>query len=207
MVGAMIVAGPEGFIKKAYRKFNIRQAKNADDYGMMCEVMRRRFSKVERQEGDAKGEDWPDLILIDGGLGQLNAVGTCLEGLGIAGDLSFVAIAKGEDRNAGREKFFMPAKDPFQLPINDPVLQYLQRLRDEAHRFAIGAHRTRRAMQIKQSLLDDVPGIGAKRKKALLMHFGSAKAVQDAGLNDLEKVDGISKEVARKIYSYFHETS
>lgn len=206
MVGAMIVAGPEGFRKNAYRKFNIRDAAKGDDYGMMREVMTRRFGRAADEGVDREGEEWPDLVLIDGGLGQLSTVGKALEEVGVASDVVFVGIAKGEDRNAGREKFFLPGKEPFQLPIDDPVLQYLQRLRDEAHRFAIGAHRTRRTMQIGQSLLDEVPGIGAKRKKALLLHFGSAKAVQDAGLSDLERVEGISKDIARKIYSHFHET-
>lgn len=206
MVGAMIVAGPEGFRKNAYRKFNIRSADKADDYGMMREVMTRRFGRAVEEGVERSGDEWPDLVLIDGGLGQLSTVGKALEEIGVASDVVFVGIAKGEDRNAGREQFFVPGREPFQLPFDDPVLQYLQRLRDEAHRFAIGAHRTRRTMQIGRSLLDDVPGIGAKRKKALLLHFGSAKGVQEAGLADLEKVEGISREVARKIYSYFHET-
>lgn len=206
MVGAMIVAGPEGFRKNAYRKFNIREADKSDDYGMMREVMSRRFGRAVKDGVDREGEEWPDLLLIDGGLGQLNTVADVLTELGVADDVVFVGIAKGEDRNAGREKFFLPARDMFQLPINDPVLHYLQRLRDEAHRFAIGAHRTRRKMQIGQSILDDIPGIGATRKRALLQYFGSAKSVQNAGLQDLEKVDGISKEVARKIYAHFHET-
>lgn len=206
MVGAMIVAGPEGLRKTAYRKFNIRQADKSDDYGMMREVMSRRFGKAVAAEMDREGEEWPDLLLIDGGQGQLSSVAEVLTELGIVDDLVFVGIAKGEDRNAGREKFFIPGREMFQLPIDDPVLHYLQRLRDEAHRFAIGAHRTRRSMEIGRSILDDVPGIGAKRKRALLQYFGSAKSVQDAGLNDLEKVDGISKEVARKIYAHFHET-
>lgn len=206
MVGAMIVAGPEGFRKKAYRKFNIRTAAASDDYGMMREVMTRRFGRAVEEGVDRDGEEWPDLVLIDGGLGQLNAVQEIIDGLGLNGEVNLVGIAKGEDRNAGREKFFVPGREMFQLPINDAVLHYLQRLRDEAHRFAIGAHRTRRTGQISQSRLDDVPGIGAKRKKALLLHFGSAKSVENAGLADLEKVEGISSEVARKIYSYFHET-
>ena len=206
MVGAMIVAGPEGFRKKAYRKFNIKTAAASDDYGMMREVMSRRFGRAVEEGVDREGEEWPDLVLIDGGLGQLNAVQEIIDELGLNGEVNLVGIAKGEDRNAGREKFFLPGRDMFQLPITDPVLHYLQRLRDEAHRFAIGAHRTRRTMQISQSKLDDVPGIGAKRKKALLLYFGSAKAVENAGLSDLEKVEGISGEVARKIYSYFHET-
>ncbi len=207
MVGAMIVAGPEGFRKAAYRKFNIRQAQAADDYAMMREVMTRRFGRAVEEGVDREGVDWPDLVLIDGGLGQLNAVADCLAELGVADDVTLVGIAKGEDRNAGREKFFMAGRDVFQLPINDPILHYLQRLRDEAHRFVIGAHRTRRVGQISQSQLDEVPGIGAKRKKALLLHFGSAQAVKDAGLSDLEMVEGISTEVARKVYFYFHETT
>lgn len=199
MTGAMIVAGPEGFRKNAYRKFNIKTADASDDYGMMREVMQRRFRNTDDRA------DWPDLVLIDGGQGQLNAVTETLAEMGIAGDLRVVSIAKGPDRNAGREKFFMTGRDMFQLPVNDPVLHYLQRLRDEAHRFAIGAHRTRRSMQIGASPLDGVPGIGAKRKKALLHHFGSAQEVARAGLKDLEKVEGVSKAMALKIYSYFHE--
>lgn len=199
MVGAMIVAGQEGFDKKSYRKFNIRTAVAADDYGMMREVMRRRFSH------GLESESWPDLVLIDGGQGQLNAVIETLAELGIADDLSVVSIAKGPDRNAGREKFFMPGRDVFQLPEHDAVLHYLQRLRDEAHRFAIGSHRARRAKRISSSPLDAVPGIGGKRKRALLIYFGSAQEVARAGLADLEKVEGISKAVALKIYSFFHE--
>jgi excinuclease ABC subunit C len=207
MVGAMIVAGPEGFRKSAYRKFNIKTAEKADDYGMMKEVITRRFGRAINEETDREGEDWPDLILIDGGLGQLSSVQEVLRELNIESDVTVAAIAKGPDRNAGREKFFIPGKDMFQLPINDPVLHYLQRLRDEAHRFAIGAHRTRRIGQIGVSVLDDIPGIGSNRKKALLMHFGSPKAVQEAGLQDLETVEGISKSTARKIYSFFHQTT
>lgn len=197
MVGAMIVAGPEGFRKNAYRKFNIRMADASDDYGMMREVMRRRFRNADERE------DWPDLVLIDGGQGQLNAVTETLAAMGIAGDFCVVSIAKGPDRNAGREKFFMESRDMFQLPQNDAVLHYLQRLRDEAHRFAIGAHRTRRAKQVSASPLDEIPGIGAKRKKALLHHFGSAQEVARAGLADIEKVEGVSKAMARKIFGYF----
>ncbi len=200
MVGAMIVAGPEGFDKKSYRKFNIRTADSADDYGMMREVMRRRFAH------GLESESWPDLVLIDGGAGQLSAVMETLAELGIADDLNVVSIAKGPERNAGREKFFTVGRDPFQLPEHDAVLHYLQRLRDEAHRFAIGSHRVRRAKKITASPLDAVPGIGGKRKKALLMYFGSAQDVARAGLADLEKVEGISKAVALKIYSFFHET-
>lgn len=207
MVGAMIVAGPEGFRKAAYRKFNIKTAAKSDDFGMMREVITRRFSRAISEEVDREGEDWPDLILIDGGLGQLSAVTDILKELNIADEVFVASIAKGPDRNAGREKFFIPGKDMFQLPINDPVLHYLQRLRDEAHRFAIGAHRTRRIGQIGVSVLDDIPGIGANRKRALLNYFGSAKAVQEAGLSDLERVEGVSRAVAKKIYSFFHETS
>lgn len=199
MVGAMIVAGPEGFIKNAYRKFNIREAKASDDYGMMREVMRRRFAKGKETA------DRPGLLLIDGGAGQFGTVREVLEELGIAGDIPMVSIAKGEDRNAGRETFFMHGRAPFQLPVNDSVLHYLQRLRDEAHRFAIGAHRTRRKMDIGRSPLDSIPGIGASRKKALLHRFGSAKEVARAGLRDLERVEGISAALARTIYEHFHQ--
>lgn len=206
MVGAMVVAGPEGFMKSAYRKFNIRDASASDDYGMMQEVMSRRFRKAQEEGNGPGSEDWPDLLLIDGGLGQLNAVMETLADMGISEELNVVSIAKGPDRNAGREKFFMPGREMFQLPVNNATLHYLQRLRDEAHRFAIGAHRTRRAKHIGASPLDDVPGIGAKRKKALLLHFGSAQDVVRAGIADLEKVEGISHAVAERIYAYFHET-
>jgi len=205
-VGAMIVAGPEGFMKNSYRKFNIRSEdiEPGDDYGMMREVMQRRFSRAQKEDPDRTQGQWPDLVLIDGGLGQLNAVMGVLEELGI-NDLPLVSIAKGPDRNAGRERFFRPGGEPpFQLPINDPVLFFIQRLRDEAHRFAIGSHRTRRTAKISKSPLDEVPGIGPARKKALLLHFGSGRAVQRAGLNDLEGVEGISKTVAKKIYDHFH---
>ena len=207
MVGAMVVAGPEGFRKNAYRKFNIREAAAADDFAMMREVLKRRFGRALK-EGKGKGEgdeDWPDILLIDGGQGQYNAVKQILEDLGIFDQLLLVSIAKGVDRNAGREHFFVAGKEPFQLPVNDPVLHYLQRLRDEAHRFAITTHRARRTKQISASPLDDVPGIGAKRKKALLLHFGSGKEVQNAGVADLQKVDGISADLAQKIYDYFHD--
>lgn len=199
MVGAMIVAGPEGFRKNAYRKFNIKTAGASDDYGMMREVMQRRFRNADDRT------DWPDLVLIDGGQGQLNAVMETLADMGIADDFCVAGIAKGEDRNAGREKFFVKERKMFQLPVNDPVLHYLQRLRDEAHRFAIGVHRTRRSKQISASPLDDIPGIGAKRKKALLHRFGSAQEVARAGLVDLEAVEGVSRAMALTIYSWFHE--
>ncbi len=205
MVGGMVVAGAEGFRKSAYRKFNIKDAKAADDYGMMREVMTRRFGRAIKEEVDRDSEEWPDLLLIDGGLGQFNAVKEVLVELGVWDDVLVVAIAKGPDRNAGREEFFMDGRAPFQLPINDPVLHYLQRLRDEVHRFAIGAHRTRRKMDISSNPLDDIPGIGASRKRALLHHFGSAKAVKAAGVEDLVKVEGISKAQAQKIFAYFNE--
>ncbi len=198
MVGGMVVAGRDGFIKKAYRKFNIREASASDDYGMMREVMRRRFGKIEHDE------NFPDLLLIDGGQGQLTVVKEELEALGIFDKLTVVGISKGEDRNAGREKFHMAGREVFQLPINDSTLQYLQRLRDEAHRFAIGSHRARRNKTLEISALDDISGIGPSRKKALLLHFGSAKAVQDATIEDLSKVKGISQEMAKKIYGFFH---
>jgi excinuclease ABC subunit C len=205
MVGAMIVAGAEGFRKTAYRKFNIRAADAADDYGMMREVMTRRFGRALKEGKGPGSEDWPDLVLVDGGLGQFNVVMDILTELGVIGELCLVSIAKGPDRNAGREKFYMSGRDMFQLPVDDPVLHYLQRLRDEAHRFAIGAHRTRRTMDISASPLDGVPGIGARRKKALLHYFGSAREVAGAGVDDLQKVDGISRAVAQKIYDHFHE--
>lgn len=204
MVAAMVVAGPEGFQKNAYRKFNIREAGQSDDYGMMREVMKRRFTK-EKQD-DAMQSSWPGLVLIDGGAGQLSAVLETFESLGIESPPPVVAIAKGPDRNAGRETLFLPGKAPFQLPVDDSLLHYLQRLRDEAHRFAIGAQRTRRKTSFRESALDTVPGIGAARKKALLRHFGSAQAVAQAGLDDLEKAEGISGDLARRLYAHFHET-
>lgn len=200
MVGAMVVEGEDGFEKNAYRKFNIRDAKEADDYGMMREVLSRRFKH------GLESESWPDLILIDGGAGQLSASKEALQELGVWENLTVVAIAKGPDRDAGREKFFVDGQIMFQLPVNDPVLHYLQRLRDEAHRFAIGAHRTKRHQKISTSPLDNVPGIGRKRKKALLLHFGSAKAVSAAGVDDLAKVDGVSQALAQKIYNYFQSS-
>jgi len=199
-VGAMIVAGPEGFRKNQYRKFTIRDEGAAgDDFAMMREVMRRRFLAAQ-SEGN-----FPDLVLIDGGIGQLNAVQETLTELGVV-DVPLVGIAKGPDRNAGREWFFIPGREPFQLPPNDPVLFYLQRLRDESHRFVIGAHRAKRSKAISQNPLDDLPGVGPARKKALLHHFGSAKAAAAAGLSDLENVPGISKALAAKIYAFFHNS-
>jgi excinuclease ABC subunit C len=270
-VGAMIVAGPEGFIKNAYRKFNMRGVGAAsahgdfppplageggvgeaaapvtsptevnprtprtplldpppqageekrdgagdgqspwelaslapgDDYGMMREMLTRRFARAVKEDPDRSQGSWPDLILIDGGAGQLSSAMEVLAELGID-DVAVAAIAKGPDRNAGRERFFLPGKAPFSLEPRDPVLYFLQRLRDEAHRFAIGTHRAKRAKAIGQSLLDEIPGIGAQRKKALLHYFGSARSVARAGLAELERVEGISTGVAKKIYRHFH---
>ncbi|MFO0985868.1 MAG: excinuclease ABC subunit UvrC [Alphaproteobacteria bacterium] len=222
-VGAMVVAGPEGFVKSAYRKFNIKTAapKTArpkgeagaappegtisagDDFGMMREVLTRRFKRAIEEDAERERGTWPDLVLVDGGAGQLSAARAVLADLGID-DVPLVAIAKGPDRNAGRETFHLPDGSARQFPPGDAVLFFLQRLRDEAHRFAIGAHRARRAASTMRSQLDDVPGIGARRKKALLMRFGSAKGVAAAGLADLETTPGISKVVAKKVYDFFH---
>lgn len=204
-VGAMIVAGPEGFRKNAYRKFNIKRPETApgDDFAMMREVLSRRFARLEKEDPDRSRGDWPDLLLIDGGKGQLSAVCETLEDAGVH-DVPVVAISKGPDRNAGRETMHLPGGRELTLPPNSPVLFYLQRLRDEAHRFAIGAHRTKRAKNMATSPLDEVPGIGPGRKRALLMHFGTARAVKSAALEDLEKAPGISKTMARGIYDYFH---
>ncbi len=205
MIGAMIVEGEDGFIKNAYRKFNIKQSGKGDDYAMMREVLTRRFGRALSEDGQGVGsESWPDLLLIDGGEGQLRACKDTLEDLGIIDDLALVAIAKGEDRNAGREKFFMIDRKVFQLPMDDPVLHYLQRLRDEAHRFAIGTHRIKRQNRITHNPLDEISGIGQRRKKALLLHFGSAKAVATAGVEELAKVEGISSAMAHKIYDFFN---
>ncbi|MEC8274225.1 MAG: excinuclease ABC subunit UvrC, partial [Pseudomonadota bacterium] len=204
-VGAMVVAGPEGFQKNSYRKFNIRRdGAPGDDYAMMREVFSRRFSRALKEDPDRDQGQWPDLVLIDGGKGQLSAVRETLTELGID-DVPLVAIAKGPDRNAGREQFFLPDQQPFQMPERDPVLFYLQRLRDEVHRFAIGTHRAKRSAAIKKSPLDDVPGIGSRRKKALLLHFGSARSVSRASVADLLTVEGISEAVAQKIYDHFHQ--
>ncbi|HRK97390.1 MAG TPA: excinuclease ABC subunit UvrC [Alphaproteobacteria bacterium] len=204
MIGVMVVASPEGFEKKAYRTFNIRDAGASDDYAMMREVMLRRFGKIDIDSIDIKDKNWPSLLLIDGGAGQLSAVFEVLDELGMSDYLTVVGIAKGEKRNAGREKFFLRDRAMFQLPVHDAVLHYLQRLRDEAHRFAIGTHRAKRQKAALKSRLDQVSGIGAKRKKALLLHFGSAKAVEDASLEDLSKVEGVSKILAAQIYNFFH---
>ena len=233
-VGAMIVAGPDGLIKNAYRKFNIRHTtatpeppsaatevqavtplspdrpaeaaaagRGGDDYAMLREVLNRRFARALKEDPERNRGQWPDLVLIDGGAGQLGIACEVFADLGIT-DVGLAAIAKGPDRNAGRERFFLPKRDPFSLDARHPVLYFLQRLRDEAHRFAIGSHRTKRAQAISRSLLDEVPGIGARRKQALLHHFGSARAVADAGLADLEVVRGISRQVAQRIYDHFH---
>ena len=215
-VGALIVAGPEGLMKKAYRKFTIRGAKQSgapagndgrfspgDDYAMMREVLSRRFSRALKEKSDRTAGTWPDLVLVDGGKGQLGVALEVFEDLGIEG-VTVAAIAKGPDRHAGRERIYLPGCEPLTLPPRDPVLFFLQRLRDEAHRFAIGAHRDKRSKSLTRSLLDDIPSIGAKRKKALLHHFGAAKAVTEAGRADLEAVDGISKATANRIYEWFH---
>jgi len=243
----MIVAGPEGLMKNAYRKFSIVGPKGGkdqpkpagspaapatlhepsqafqieseptpaeavaalpaptggDDYAMMREVMERRFARALKEDPERERGTWPDLVMLDGGQGQLNSALAVFAELGID-DVAIVAIAKGPDRDAGRERFFMPGKPPFSLEPKDPVLYFLQRLRDEAHRFAIGTHRAKRSKQIGHSLLDEVAGIGAKRKKALLLHFGSAQAVARAGLTDLTQVAGINETVAKKIYDHFH---
>jgi excinuclease ABC subunit C len=207
--GVMIVAGPEGFRKAAYRKFSIRgPVTPGDDFAMMREVLQRRFTRaLKEQEQGAPAADWPDVVLIDGGAGQLSAARDVLTDLGVQ-DVKLVAIAKGPDRDAGREWFYTDgpagACEPFQLPPRDPVLYFLQRLRDEAHRFAISTHRAGRSKNIRQSELDEVPGIGSARKRALLNHFGSARGVKMAGLADLEAAPGISKEIARRVYAHFH---
>ena len=204
-VGGMIVAGPQGFIKAAYRKFNIKSEEitPGDDFGMMREVLTRRFARALKEDPERDRGTWPDLVLIDGGAGQLSAVLKVLADLGID-DLPVVGVAKGVDRDAGRERFFREGEPPLSLDMKDPVLYYLLRLRDAAHRFAIGAHRQKRAKAITTSPLDEVPGIGARRKRALLHHFGSAREVSTAGLTDLERVEGISKTVAKKVYDHFH---
>jgi len=226
-VGAMIVAGPEGFIKNQYRKFNIKSTEltPGDDFGMMREVLTRRFKRLlkdqEEEEAQVEGDappvfdekkddderepgNAPDLVIIDGGQGQLSVACEVFAALGVTG-VKLVAIAKGPDRDAGRERFFMAGREPFQLEFKSPVLFYLQRLRDEAHRFAIGTHRTKRAQTITSSPLDEIEGIGPTRKRALLNHFGSGRAVTKAGLSDIESVKGISKALARKIYEHFHD--
>jgi excinuclease ABC subunit C len=202
-IGAMVVAGPEGFTKNAYRKFNIKtEGAAGDDFAMMREVLTRRFGRALKENPERDEEHWPDLLLIDGGQGQLEVARQVLSELGLE-DIVAIGIAKGPDRDAGRERFFMPGRPPFSLEPRDPVLYFLQRLRDEAHRFAIGTHRTRRASDISRSVLDEVPGIGAGRKRALLHHFGSARAVVVATLEDIKAVPGISGTIAQKIHDHF----
>ncbi len=202
--GVMVVFGAEGPNKNAYRKFTIRNPiMPGDDFGMMREVLERRFGRAlkEREEGD--GSNWPDLVLIDGGLGQLNAARGVLADLGVM-DVKLVGIAKGVDRNAGREWFHVEGREPFQLPLRDPVLYYLQRVRDEAHRFAITTHRAGRSKTLVTSELDEIEGVGPARKRALLNHFGSARGVKQAGLTDLEQAPGVNRETARRVYAHFH---
>ena len=206
-VGGMIVAGADGFLKSQYRKFNIRSKDltPGDDFGMMREVLTRRFSRLATEDPDRQSDAWPDLVLIDGGPGQVAAACTALQDLGID-EVTVIGVAKGVDRDAGKEEFHRPGQPPMALPHRDPVLYFVQRLRDEAHRFAIGAHRTRRAAQTRATPLDEVPGVGAARKRALLAHFGSAKAVSRAGLADLRAAPGISDTLAETIYGFFHGT-
>jgi excinuclease ABC subunit C len=203
-VGGMIVAGADGFLKSQYRKFNIKSeaGANSDDFGMMKEVLTRRFERLLKEDPDRKTDMWPDLLLIDGGAGQVSAVAEIMSELGVE-DIPMVGVAKGIDRDAGKEEFHRPGERPFALQRNDPVLYFIQRLRDEAHRWAIGAHRAKRAKAVSLTPLDDIPGIGATRKRALLQHFGSAKAVARAGLSDLQAVDGISEAMAKTIADYF----
>jgi excinuclease ABC subunit C len=202
--GAMIVAGPEGFRKNSYRKFNIKSARTDDDFGMMREVLQRRFARLEKEDPDRNQGDWPDLLLIDGGKGQLNAVLEIMEEQGVS-DLPVIGVAKGPHHGReGREVFHLPGGRELTLPVNSPLLFYIQRLRDEAHRFAIGTHRAKRAKSLTTSTLDEVPGIGPNRKRALLMHFGTARAVKGAALDDLQRAPGISAAMARQIYDYFH---
>jgi len=202
--GAMIVAGPEGFRTNQYRKYNIKSdITPGDDFGMMREVLERRFARLEKDDPDRGSGEWPDLLLIDGGKGQLSTVCEILENAGVH-DIPVIGVAKGPDRNAGRETFHMPNGREITFPPNAPLLFYLQRLRDEAHRFAIGTHRAKRAKSLITSSLDEVSGIGPNRKRALLMHFGTARAVKGAALDDLERAPGISKATARQIYDHFH---
>ena len=205
-VGAMIVAGAEGYQKSAYRKFNIASdaVTPGDDFGMMKHVLERRFKSLLKSDPDRSENSWPDLLLIDGGAGQVSATAEILADLGIS-DVPFIGVAKGVDRNHGNEEFYRPNTAVMALPRNDPVLYFIQRLRDEAHRFAISTHRQKRSKAIGVSRLDEVPGVGAGRKRALLAHFGSAKAVQNAAPKDLKAVDGISDQLAQVIYDYFHD--
>jgi excinuclease ABC subunit C len=203
-LGAMVVAGPEGFIKGQYRKFNIKQAATDDDFAMMREVFQRRFGRAQDEDPDRDSGQWPDLVLIDGGKGQMSTVKAALEEIGVD-DVPLIAIAKGPNHGReGREVFHFPDGRELTLPVNAPVLFYLQRLRDEVHRYAIGAHRNKRAKAITASPLDEVPGIGPSRKKALLMHFGTARAVRSASLEDLQKAPGVSAAVAQTVHDFYH---
>ena len=204
-VGGMVVAGPEGFVKSQYRKFNIRgdELTPGDDFGMMKEVLTRRFARLLKEDPDRETGAWPDLLLIDGGAGQVSAVAQIMDEMGVE-DIPMIGVAKGVDRDAGKEEFCRPGAPPFALRMHDPVLYFIQRLRDEAHRWAIGAHRARRTKAISATPLDEIPGVGATRKRALLAHFGSAKAVARAGLTDLQAVPGISEAMAQTIYDFFN---
>jgi excinuclease ABC subunit C len=203
-LGAMVVAGPEGFIKGQYRKFNIKQAATDDDFAMMREVFQRRFARAQEDDPDHDSGQWPDLVLIDGGKGQMSSVKAALEEIGVD-DVPLIAIAKGPHHGRdGREVFHFPDGRELTLPVNAPVLFYLQRLRDEVHRYAIGAHRAKRSKAITVSPLDEVPGVGPSRKKALLLHFGTARAVRNASLDDLQKAPGVSAAVAQMVYDFFH---
>ena len=204
--GVMVVAGASGFMKQGYRKFAIKTAATNDDFAMMREVFERRFGRALREDPARAGEDWPDLVLIDGGAGQLSAAREIMAGLGLD-DLPLVAVAKGPDRDAGREWFHMAGREPFQLPPRDPVLFYLQRLRDEAHRFAISTHRAGRSKALTRSELDDVPGVGSAMKRKLLNHFGSARGVRQAGLADLEACPGVGPALAKRIHEHFHPSA
>jgi excinuclease ABC subunit C len=203
--GAMIVAGPEGFRKNAYRKFNIKSGVTpGDDFGMMREVRERRVARLEKEDPDRSGGEWPDLLLIDGGKGQVSAVCEVMENAGVH-DVPVVGVAKGPHHGReGREVFHFPDGREITLPPNSPLMFFIQRLRDEAHRFAIGTHRAKRSKSLTTSSLDEVPGIGPNRKRALLMHFGTARAVKGAALEDLERAPGISQATARQIYDFFH---
>ena len=205
-IGAFIVAGPDGFDKRGYRTFNIKGGELAagDDYAMLREVLRRRFARLIKDDPERAGESWPGLVVIDGGAGQLAAAQAALGELGLV-DLPLLAVAKGPERNAGQERFFLPGREPLALDPRDPVLYFVQRLRDEAHRFAIQTHRGKRTRDIGRSVLDQVPGVGAKRKRALLNHFGSARGVSEAGVLDLERVPGIDRAVAKAIHDFFHD--